>query len=139
MAIDWDLAVKVAGPLVGAAAGAIAKHFAERGPDVVAFPKYAAGIHLPNEQRPGAIGTHTVVLANTGRKPATNLRLGHHTLPAFAIYPGVEYSVTPLPNGQQEIRIPTLIPKKQLTITYMYVAPLQWQLINTHRTRRRRG
>jgi hypothetical protein len=132
MPIDWDLAIKVAGPLLGAVAGAVAKHLSEAKPDVVAFLQHASGIHLPNAQPPGAIGTHTVVLANNGRKPATNVRLGHNTLPAFAIYPGIQYTVSTLPGGQQEIQIPSLVPKKQLTITYMYPAPLQWQQVNTH-------
>jgi hypothetical protein len=34
--------------------------------------------------------------------------------------------------GQKEIVIPKLIPKKQITITYLYVPPLTWDKVNTH-------
>jgi hypothetical protein len=34
--------------------------------------------------------------------------------------------------GQKEIVIPKLIPKKKITITYLYVPPLTWDKVNTH-------
>lgn len=132
MNIDWDIVMKVAGPLLGVAAGAVGKNMFEAKPNVVAFLQHATGIPLQGANPPAAVGTHSLVLTNTGRKAAKNVRLGHNSLPNFTIFPDVEYAVVDLPGGQREIRIPTLIPKKQLTIAYAYGSPLQWHQVNTH-------
>lgn len=132
MSIDWDVVTKIAGPVIGLVVGILGKHLFEAKPDVVAFLQHATGVHLPNATPPAAVGTHSVVLANNGKKAATNVRLGHNVLPEFSIVPGIEYAVAALPNGQREIRIPFLIPGKQITISYVYLAPLEWHNVNTH-------
>lgn len=78
------------------------------------------------------VNTHSLVLRNSGNKSAQNVRLGHHFLPNVNIYPDITYHVEPLPGGDKEIVIPTLVPKKEITINYLYFAPATWDRINTH-------
>lgn len=72
------------------------------------------------------------IVRNTGRKPATNVRLGHNILPNFQMYPLVRYEVSDLPDGGKEIVIPTLVPKEQISISYLYNPPTTWNQVNTH-------
>lgn len=132
MAVDWDLAVKIAGPVLGALVGAGVKHLLDGRPRVVAFLGHVSGIRLQREGGPLAVGSHSVVIRNAGRKPASNIRIGHNNLPDFQVFPDIEYNVETLPNGSRQIRIPQLIPKKQVTITYLYFPPLTWEQVNTH-------
>lgn len=132
MTIDWDLVVKVAGPLAGAGVGAWAKTVLEGRPRVTAFLHHAGAVHLRHADPPYSIGTHTVVLRNTGKKAARNVKLGHAILPSYSIFPDIEHTVAELPSGQREIRIPTLVPEKQITICYVYTAPTKWVDVNTH-------
>jgi len=132
MAIDWDLVVKLAGPVIGALAGAGAKHLFDSRPKVVAFLGHASGIHLKRDEGDFQVGTHSVVLRNAGNKTAKNIRIGHTVLPDFQVFPDIQYSVETLPGGHKEIRFDQLIPKKQITITYLYFAPLTWEQVNTH-------
>lgn len=132
--MDWDLTIKIIGPLLGTAVGVWIKTWAEKRPRVVAFVQHVGAVRLEGVGDVPAmfVGTHTVVLRNSGGKKAENLRLGHQQLPAFRIAPDIEYKVVPLAGGGLEIQIPLLIPKKQISITYLYTAPLQWTGVNTH-------
>jgi hypothetical protein len=132
MTIDWDLVVKLAGPVIGALAGAGVKHLFDSRPRVVAFLGHVSGISLKRDDGYISVGTHSVVLRNAGNKTAKNVRIGHNVLPDFQVSPDVQYSIESLPGGQKEIKFDQLIPKKQLTITYLYFPPLTWEQINTH-------
>lgn len=78
------------------------------------------------------IGTHAVVVRNSGRLSARNVRLGHKSLPNYNIYPNTKYEVTSLPNGGKEIVFPILVPNEQITISYLYFAPTTCSEINTY-------
>lgn len=132
MAIDWDIAVKLAGPVLGALIGAGAKHLFDSRPRVVAFLGHVSGIHLDRKEGALAVGTHSIVLRNAGNKAAQNVRIGHNVLPDFQVFPDTNYSVETLPSGNKEIHFDQLIPKKQVTITYLYFHPLTWEQVNTY-------
>ena len=104
----------------------------ERRPRVVSYLGHVSGVRLSRDEGPLVVNTHSVVLRNAGRKTAKNVRLGHQVLPDFQVFPDIEYSVHDLPGGQKEIVIPSLIPKKEVTVTYLYFPPLTWEQINTH-------
>lgn len=78
------------------------------------------------------VGTHAVVVRNSGRLSAKNVRLGHKSLPNYYIYPNTKYEVTSLPNGGNEIIFPILVPNEQITISYLYFAPTTYAEINTY-------
>lgn len=77
--------------------------------------------------------THSVIVKNTGRKTATNVRLGHKSLPEnIIVQPDIDYSIKDLPGGGKELIIPNLTPKKEISVSYLYFPPLTYNQINTH-------
>lgn len=48
------------------------------------------------------------------------------------ISPDIQYEIKDLPAGGKEILIPKLVPKKEITISYLYYPPTTWNEINTH-------
>lgn len=132
MALDWSLVGKIATPLIAAAGGAAVKDWMERKPKLVSYFGHAEGFPI---RRPGqqefAIHTHSIVLRNAGRKPATNIRVSHNVLPQdFRIFPDVRHDVETLPGGTRDILIPVLVPGEQVTISYLYFPPLLWNQIH---------
>jgi hypothetical protein len=72
-----------------------------------------------------------VVIQNRGRKAATNVRLGHHHLPAFSVYPpSLAFSEVPVPGSANQILFLVLPPKSQVQITYVYFPPLTYNQIH---------
>lgn len=131
MTINWDMAVTIAAPTIALFIGALINHLLENRPKVISYISHVSGIRLTGE-RPIHVFTHAIVLRNAGGKTSTNVRIGHNTLPNFEIFPDIEHTVNDLPGGGKEIVIPRLIPKKQVTITYLYHPPLTYDKINTH-------
>ena len=130
--IDWQVITNIAMPIIALFVGAGIDRVLERRARVVSYLGHVSGIRLTRDEGPIVVNTHSVVLRNAGRKTATNVRLGHQVLPDFQLFPDIEYSVRELPGGQKEIVIPSLIPKKEVTVTYLYFPPLTWDQINTH-------
>ena len=77
------------------------------------------------------INTHSIIIQNNGRKSAKNIRVAHNVLPEFSVYPDVQYESNDLPQGGKEIIFPILIPKGELTITYLYYPPTTYNQILT--------
>jgi hypothetical protein len=132
MSIDWNVVATISSPIIALFVGAGLNRFIENRPKVVSYLGHVSGILLSKANPPVQVNTHSVVLRNAGGKTETNIRLGHNVLPDFQIFPDIEHSVKELPGGQKEIVIPKLIPKKQITITYLYFPPLTWEKVNTH-------
>ena len=130
--IDWDLASRVAVPLLTAAAGAMLKDILERRPQVVCFYGYSAAVRVKTDSATVPVHTHSVVVANLGREVARNIRVGHYNLPDFEIAPDTEYKVQQLPGGTKEILIAQLAPKEQITIHYLYYAPLTFDGVTSY-------
>lgn len=134
MSFDFDLTIKVAGPVLG---GLITKLFGdwlERRPRLVCFHLHNSAVRL--REKPGTAEVtmhfHSIVVANQGKEPANNVRLGHNVRPDFDIFPAIEYEINQLPGGSEEILIPLLAPKEQLTISYAYFPPLLFTQTNTY-------
>jgi hypothetical protein len=132
MFIDWNAMATIASPVIALFIGAGLNRFLENRPKVVSYLGHVSGIFLSKADHPIQVNTHSVVLRNAGRKMETNIRLGHNELPDYQIFPDIEHAVKELPGGEKEIVIPKLIPKKQITITYLYFHPLTWEKINTY-------
>jgi len=129
--IDWHLVAQVGVPVGTLFLGAWVNRWFENRPTLTSYYGHVSAFQhtLPDSTR-AAIYTHTVVLRNTGRKSATNVRLRHAVLPSFQIFPSVNYSVVDLPDGAKEVLIPTLVPQEQLTISYLYFPPLTYEGVN---------
>lgn len=132
MVIDWNVVATIASPIIALAIGAALNRAIESRPRVVSYLGHVSGIRLTRGDQPMQVNTHSVVLRNAGRKTANNVRLGHAVLPDFQVFPDVEYRIIDLPGGGKEIHFPRLVPKKQVTITYLYFPPLTWGQVNTH-------
>lgn len=132
MPIDWNVAATIASPIVALFVGAGLNRLIENRPKVVSYLGHVSGIFLSKANPAVQVNTHSVVLRNAGGKTENNIRVGHNVLPDFQIFPDIDHEVKDLPGGQKEIVIPKLIPKKQITITYLYFPPLTWEQVNTH-------
>ncbi len=132
MTVDWNVVATISSPIIALFVGAALERFIEDRAKVVCYLGHVSGIQLNRENQIIHINTHSIVLTNTGRKTATNIRLGHAVLPDFQVFPDTQYNVIELPNGGREIQFPNLVPKKQITITYLYFPPLTWNQVNTH-------
>jgi hypothetical protein len=129
--LDIDTFAKLLAPILSAIAAFLVKRYAESRSRVVSFIGHVSAFTLQDENRT-VIHTHSVVVRNTGHKPAHNLRLSHAVLPQnVTVYPPVNYSVQTNPEGASDIVFPILVPKEQVTISYLYFPPLVWSQINT--------
>lgn len=132
MNLDPEIIAKILGPLLSLLVGGLIKRYTEARSRVVSFIGHASAFTLQGEN-PAVIYTHSVVVRNTGRKSATNVRLTHAVLPInITVYPPVQYSIERNPEGAGEIVIPVLVPKEQVTISYLYFPPLLWSQINVN-------
>lgn len=132
MVVDWNILTTISSPIITLLIGIALNHYLENRPKVISYLGHVSGIRLSSGQTPMQINTHSVVLRNAGRKTANQVRLGHNVLPDFQVNPDIAYSVETLPGGGKEIVFPQLIPKKQITVSYLYFPPLLWSQINTH-------
>jgi hypothetical protein len=78
------------------------------------------------------INIHDVIVRNSGKLPAKNVRLGHAFLPDYIVIPNTKYEVTNLAAGGKDISFPVLVPYEQITVSYLYYAPTTYQSINTY-------
>jgi len=137
--MDLDLATfwKASSYVVTLMVGVYIKQWLERKSKLVYWLYSATGITIENPDQPGQNlqpNTHTVVLQNTGRKSATNVRLGHTNVGPvwFQIVPSIHYEQRDLPGGGYEIVIDNLTPGRIINITYFYFGPTLYTDINTH-------
>jgi hypothetical protein len=133
--IDWSLVLNIGMPVAMLFLGvAIDRLWADK-PKLVSHLGFISSHNVKSSDpdRPDTqVNTHSVILRNTGRKTATNVRLGHTFLPDIKIYPDIEYFINDLPGGGKEIVFPSIVPKKEVTISYLYFPPDLWNQINTH-------
>ncbi len=129
--IDWHVIATITAPIIALFVGVWINRRFESRPILITYTSHVSAFtHTPAEGQPFQVNTHSVVIMNTGRRPATNVRVSHFVLPSFNIWPHVVYSVENLPGGGKEIVIPTLVPNELLTISYLYFPPLLATAVN---------
>lgn len=130
-AVDWRIAGGAAWSVALLFIGAwVSRAYEKRGKLISYFQHVSSFRTTPPGGVPVVVNAHSVVLYNAGRKAATNVRLRHVVLPDFIIFPGVLHSIETLPSGEREIVIPTLVPKEQITISYLYFPPVTYEQVN---------
>jgi hypothetical protein len=107
--------------------------FAKR-PKVVAFFTHGAQFAFTqqNAQNPvqGYVNTMALALQNTGRAPAEEIKIVHRRQPTnYQVYPPTNSSMGQLPNGEWELRIPTILPKQVVFVSYLDGLPLDASFI----------
>jgi hypothetical protein len=136
MSINWDIVLKIVMPLLTLFLGVWLKNIFEAKEKLIAHYGHVSSFKLKRsegEEQDRWVYTHSVIVRNAGRKLATNLRLGHNVLPDNVIVqPDIEYSIKDLPGGSKELVFPSIAPKKEITISYLYSPPLTYAQINSH-------
>lgn len=128
--MDIDVIAKIAAPLLSLIVAAFIKHYLEGKSRLVTYIGHVAAFQNSNGP---STHTHSVVLQNAGKKSALNVRVPHG-VPlvgvSVQINPPMHYSFEFNPTGAFEILIPTLAPKEQITISYLYCEPTVWSQIS---------
>lgn len=134
--MDTDLILRLASPLLTLVFGAIIKYYTEERSKIISFLGHVSVFTLQGENKDesnSSVFTHSIIVRNAGRRTAKNIRLGHNILPpSINVYPKVQYTIEHNPGGSSEIVIPSLVPKEQVTVSYLYFPPLTWDQINTY-------
>ena len=131
MAIDWNVVATITSPVIALFVGVwVNRRFESRPALISYFSHVSAFRYTPPGGQLSQVNTHSVVLRNTGRQSAKNIRLHHFTLPEFNIWPAVVHNIEILPDGSKDIVIPTLVPGEEITVSYLYFPPLIARQIN---------
>jgi len=143
MRADW--VANLLAPLIALLLSALLGWWLERRPRLVAYFSNANAFTLgaqpagpppaqaapdppgaqPAAMEPVTIHTHGIVIRNAGRRAATDVRVRHHVLPViYRVFPVTNHTVEHPPGGGAEIVFPTLVPREQVAISYLYFPPL---------------
>ncbi len=130
--LDPDVIAKILAPVFSLFVGAVIKYYSEARSKVIFFIGHVAAFKLADEAKT-SVFTHSVVITNVGRKSAQNVRVSHNLFPQnIAISPSIRYLYEHNENETTDILIPNLVPKEQVTISYLYFPPTVWnQVIST--------
>jgi len=136
MNLDWGVVATIAAPIITLFLGAALTRVLTEKAKLIAYIGHSS-IHKlrVTEQNPqeGLVFTHSLVIKNDGRKVANNVRIGHFYLPInFNIYPPTDYKINEIPDTGPEITIPKVLPKEQITFSYLYYSPLSTHPINSY-------
>jgi hypothetical protein len=160
---NWDLVTKLAFPIIVALVVATISRRLDYKPKLVTYMAHAAGFSMPPiegpAQPPGPsdgnspspltapsgtpanvtvtpgvqVHVHSIVVRNTGKKTAFNVRLGHNVrVHNYVLEPQVQHEKKESPAGPWEIVLPALVPNEQVLVSYLYFPPLTWPQINAY-------
>jgi hypothetical protein len=140
LAVDFSIATRVAEYVVTFFLGWFLNRLVERRARLTVFYGHVGTFQMgPPPNQPNlpniSVNTHTVVIRNAGSIAAHNVRVPHTGLLRQAnihvwVDPGIHYSTNVLPGGQEELLFPILVPKQQVTISYLYFPPITFLNIN---------
>jgi hypothetical protein len=136
MVIDLSVLGRIAEAAFLVVLGIFINRWFERRPRLVAYYGHVGAFQLqPSGGFPGGpVHTHSVVIQNTGKVAAHNVRLPHNFPLApplnFSIEPPTGFTPTKLHGGGEEITFPVLAPGQQVTVSYLYFPPLLFHQIN---------
>lgn len=141
MTFDIDVAAKVLSALLTTGL-AVWKVISDKRPRLVAYFGHRSEFHVRDvaaahgeaKQPPFDVYTHSVVIANVGKKTAFNIRMGHQYMPeSVTLHPrSTPYKIEQNAEGFTELLIPTLVAKEEVTVSYLYIPPITWHKINTY-------
>lgn len=129
MKIDWMLVATVGAPVLALFVGAALNRLLERRPKLIAYFAHTSAFRLAGPN-PVQIHTHGIVIRNVGGRPAQDVRVRHHLLPDFNVFPDTGHRVEDLPGGGREIVFPTIVPREQVSISYLYFPPVLFNQIH---------
>ena len=139
---QWLIVATIVGPVAAVVISAIVINLLQLRPRLFTWYHYTTTVTLPpvapapegaqpaSAAKPIVVNTHAFVVRNEGKLPAHNVSVSHYVLPAYSVAPPVPHRRDDLPAGGVALIFPTLAPKEQVTITYLYFPPLIWSQIN---------
>ncbi|MDD2054972.1 hypothetical protein NPS46_20700 [Pseudomonas putida] len=130
MLVDWNLVAAVAVPVICLFLGGWVNRKYEKRPELISYIGHMATFDMSTSENSLVVNTHTVVIRNAGGKSATNVRMTHGTLPKITIYPPTKVIYEELSVGGVDLVFPVVVPNAVITISYLYIAPLQFVEIN---------
>lgn len=133
MNITIEVVGKVLAPIFTAIVVFFVKRFFEARPNLITYLVHASAIPIPLEdEKKINVNSHSIVVRNSGKKTAHNVRIGHNLLPAFQIHPQQSYEVLKGTDNFAEIVVPTLVPGEQINISYLYFPPVVWSQVHSY-------
>lgn len=131
MKIDFSVLSEIIKSIFLLIIGALITRRFEKSSKLIAYYEHVSVFkHTPENQQPLTVFSHSVILRNSGSSAATNVKIQHLTLPNFYIWPSITHHIENLADGSSNIVIPTLVPKEQITISYLYFPPLTYDKVN---------
>ncbi len=120
--------------------GVLLEKYNNRKPDLPYYLLNSSVFNVPATPPAQAaqVYTHSIVIQNNGRAPATNIEVVHFNLvpqPVLFIYqvaPDVQVVPDRTPNGGLILRFSNLLPAQQITISYLYSYPYGVQNIHNY-------
>ncbi|WP_158677576.1 hypothetical protein [Chromobacterium vaccinii] len=132
MQIPFDVIAKLLAPIATAIITALTRYYLEARPKLVHYLVHTSAITLPGENKT-QVNTHSIIVRNTGKRTANNVRIGHYFLPeSYQVFPPLSHQINRSESGEAEIVIPTLVPNEQVQISYLYFPPILWSQINCY-------
>lgn len=129
--MEFDVLGKIIAPILTGVVGILIKRYFEARPRLITWLIHAAAIPL-NDGNGTTVNTHSIVVRNTGKRTAHNIRIGHNFLPAFQIFPQLSHEVIRGADSSAEIVIPTLVPGEQINVSYIYFPPNLWSQVHSY-------
>ena len=129
--VNWALLERIAAPILALFIGGwVNRWFESRAVLLSHWGHVSSFNYKMDDDSTIPVNTHSVVIRNAGRQPATNVRLSHNYLPDFKIFPPVQCHLEDVLNSGQDIVIPKIVPNQQLTISYLYFPPTTFVDVN---------
>ena len=132
--MDWNAIATIIASIITAYLAFILDKYLHNKPRVIAYYLHAS-VHTVKTEQPGIIHTHAIVIRNSGRIAAKNIRVGHAVFPSasYSVNPPTEHEVRVIDeNKSTELLFPILVPGEQITISYLYFPPVTFKDINTY-------
>ncbi len=118
--MDWQVIAIIVIPLVSVILGAWLQRGLERKPNLIAYVGNISSFDVQKTM----VYTHILVVRNSGKLAANNVRISHWKLPEFfQLSPALKYHTEDNEDGTKDIIIEKMVPSEQVTISYLYLEP----------------
>ena len=127
-----DQIIKLIAPTIAVIIGAAIKYFSSHKAKLISFIGHISTFVLQDETKT-MVFAHSVIVKNIGNVAANNVRLGHNVLPQhITVFPNIKHTIERNDDESGEIVIPVLVPKEQITVSYLYFPPTTCGQINVY-------
>lgn len=130
--INWQLFATLMAPILALVVGRWVNDRFESRPILLTYWGHFSSFNFQDETGTvRTIHTHSIIIRNAGKRPASNVRVSHSHLPThFQIWPPTPYNLEEVPNSGRDIVFPTVIPKQEFSIAYLYFPPVTYANVN---------